>query len=383
MKSIALIGLGGAGLTFLHQFLQSPLRNWEVTVIDPNPDSAFTKTWCFWGNRDELTSVSHDMLWSTLSVKHGEDNLERPMRHLTYRCVQGSSYHKQVWDQINAHPNVTFLNDQAGDVTYESDQGKVHIQTKKSGMLTADYCFTSASQGRADNWQPRFFQQFAGGWVRFNKPVFNTDDIKLMDFDVPQHNGSVHFAYTLPRNSSEALIEITAFTPELYDAAHFETMFRKYLDQTGQSSSATYEITATEDGVIPMDTRPYVRQVHRNTFTLGTVSGMVKPSTGYAFYKMHQQALFYIRQLESGKPLRALPDASSRFRFYDDLLLDILKNDPHSTIAVFHKLFKDVPVDTVLEFLRENTSITSEVMIFMRLPKTPFLKALWRYVFKS
>ncbi|MCC5925000.1 MAG: hypothetical protein JJU41_00440 [Bacteroidetes bacterium] len=382
MVSIALIGLGGAGLAFMHQLLNSPLKKWTITIIDPNPESAFSKTWCFWGKPDELSTVKHDMLWDTINVQHNDVLLNRPLKNLNYRCVKGRSFQEQVWAEMSGHPNVNCIQDTAADINYDTTADKVNISTTNHGIIIADYCFSSAKIDRSDTWKPDFYQQFAGGWVRFDKPIFDSNEIMLMDFDVPQVESAVHFAYTLPNSSSDALIEITAFTPTLYSSEHYNTMFLDYLNRLAKNHNTSYTIYDTEEGLIPMDTRPYKRQLNPKTFTLGTVSGMVKPSTGYAFFKMHKQAEFYLSQILSGGSLAAYPETHPRFKFYDDLLLDILKNDPHIAIPIFHQLFNRVHPDTVFEFLRENTSLQAEAGIFMKLPKSPFLKALWRYVFK-
>ena len=55
--------------------------------------------------------------------------------------------------------------------------------------------------------------------------------LTLMDFKVDQHPGSVHFAYVLPHDANKALIEITAFTPELYSEAHFHKAFIRYVER--------------------------------------------------------------------------------------------------------------------------------------------------------
>ena len=129
-----------------------------------------------------------------------------------------------------------------------------------------------------------FLQQFAGGIVAFDKPVFDADTLTLMDFKVDQHPGSVHFAYVLPHDANKALIEITAFTPELYSEAHFHKAFIRYVERIASTKNCGYRLLEPEQGVIPMHIGHHARKLNPHTFTLGTQSGMVKPSTGYAFF---------------------------------------------------------------------------------------------------
>lgn len=380
MKSIVLIGLGGAGLAFVHQFLQTDTKDISLTVVDGNLHSAYSKTWCYWAGEEELRAIRNDMEWTSMTVGAAGAKIDKPLTGLTYRCVQGSTYHSQVWKGIQSDDRITVVRDVVTAIRYEETSQRVSIHTEKSGPLTADFCFTSAP-GNRQGWEPSFYQQFAGGWVTFDKPVFDATSLTLMDFNITQHDGSVHFAYILPRNAREALIEITAFTPRKYTGDHYNRIFRDYLHRIAAANGSAWEVTLPEEGIIPMDTRPYERQLNPRTFTLGTVSGMVKPSTGYAFYRMQDQAAYYLKQLRMDTTVLPYPETHPRFRFYDDLLLDILKHEPHATLSILHQLFKHTKGDRVLEFLRENTTLLQEAMLFATLPKTPFLKALWRYVF--
>lgn len=380
MVTIALIGMGGAGLAFIHQLIQSPFKDWELFVIEPQKGSSRDKTWCYWVEHDELTSVKHNFAWNTISVHNDGDRILRNLQKYSYKCVQGSAYYQQVSADMATLPNITIVEDVATDITWDESFQKVQVQTSGSGMVTCDFCFTSARTSQSASEKPSFLQQFAGGWVSFDKPVFSPDTVRLMDFDIQQHPNSVHFAYVLPESPANALIEITAFTPTTLPATHFNDMFITYLDSLADQHGASYTIREPEQGIIPMDINQYPRMLNERTFTLGTVSGMVKPSTGYAFYRMQAQARHYITQLETDSPLTPYADTPGRFRFYDALLLNMLKHDPHATLHVFHTLFKKVPVDTVLDFLKESTSLLREASIFLRLPKTPFLKALWRHV---
>lgn len=373
-------------MAFLHQFASSAIRHWPVTVIDPDPHSAFSKTWCYWSKPDELQQLQPDFSWTAFQVSGHKAKTTCRLQHYNYHCVAGASFHKLVMKQIESLPNIRFVQEKAEQIVWNPQQNLVEVTLANSQKITAAYCFTSApgrlrSGNQSDQKPKPFLQQFAGGVVEFDEPVFDTNTLSLMDFEVQQHPGSVHFAYILPHNERRALIEITAFTPALYSDEHFQRAFNQYLDRIGTPGRKTYRLIEPEQGVIPMHIDNYERRLNAHTFTLGTRSGMVKPSTGYAFFAMHEQARYYISALEKGGQIQIYPTVPGRFRFYDALLLNILRCDPHQTIPIFQTLFQKVSADRVLKFLRESSSLPDEVQIFSRLPKKPFLKALWRHVF--
>jgi len=387
MSSITLIGSGGAGLAFLHHFASSAIRHWPLTVIDPNPQSAHSKTWCYWSEPGELSQLTPDFSWTDFMVSGATDATICELNRYRYHCVGGASFHRMVMNQLKSLPNVRFIHEKAESISWNPQNTTVEVALSNTEVVSSVYCFTSAPHESPEKLQQDrayspFLQQFAGGIVAFDKPVFDADTLTLMDFKVDQHPGSVHFAYVLPHDANKALIEITAFTPELYSEAHFHKAFILYVERIASTKNCGYRLLEPEQGVIPMHIGHHARKLNPHTFTLGTQSGMVKPSTGYAFFAMHQQARFYINELTAGGgTLRAYPAVHGRFRFYDALLLDILRVDPHQTISIFQTLFRNVNTDRVMEFLRESSSLPYEMLMFSKLPKKPFLKALWRHVF--
>ena len=67
---------------------------------------------------------------------------------------------------------------------------------------------------------------------------------------------------------------------------------------------------------------------------------------------------------------------SSRFRFYDRLLLLILTKQPSQGKSIFEALFKKNETKNVLQFLDEKTTLIQDIRIFLTLPIKPFLKAV-------
>ena len=108
---------------------------------------------------------------------------------------------------------------------------------------------------------------------------------------------------------------------------------------------------------------------------IGGRAGAVKPSTGYAFKNMFTHAEKLVDSLKrNSKP--AVIASSSRFRFYDRLLLLILTRQPSQGKSIFEALFNKNETKNVLQFLDEKTTLIQDIRIFLTLPIKPFLKAV-------
>jgi lycopene beta-cyclase len=72
-----------------------------------------------------------------------------------------------------------------------------------------------------------------------------------------------------------------------------------------------------------------------------------------------------------------------RFRFYDRLLLSIIKTDTKQFPEVMKRLFHSVPMPQILTFLDEKSTLIQEIQIFCRLPIRLFLTHLWKSFTRS
>ncbi|MFY7758911.1 MAG: lycopene cyclase, partial [Flavobacterium stagni] len=71
----------------------------------------------------------------------------------------------------------------------------------------------------------------------------------------------------------------------------------------------------------------------------------------------------------------------NRFWFYDLLLIDILYRKNEVGSSIFASMFRQGKVATIFKFLDEETTISEDLNIILRCPKTLFIKALWHRFF--
>ena len=162
-------------------------------------------------------------------------------------------------------------------------------------------------------------QSFVGYEVTSDEPMFDPDEIQLMDFRVPQDEGT-QFVYVLPSSPTRALVEFTRFGDARLDEHRARQESESYVAQHLGGG----ELREIERGVIPMNSahRP---DDARSVIPLGARAGAVKPSTGYAVQFMVSHA----RAICAGGRIRRVPvQRPARMLFYDSLLLDILARKP-------------------------------------------------------
>ncbi|MEM9991817.1 MAG: lycopene cyclase family protein, partial [Bacteroidota bacterium] len=221
-------------------------------------------------------------------------------------------------------------------------------------------------------------QHFKGWKIKTPTPHFEPQAMTLMDFRTPQDDAT-RFFYVLPFSPSEALVEFTAFSAHPYQDAVYHDALQTYIKE--QLNISSYEITAIEQGRIPMTTAAFSAQQSARIWNIGTRAGWIKPSTGYGFLRIWERtrALANVVTSNVSKQMHWKHKfGQGRFAFYDKLLLHILSKPSQKPMGqhIFSNMFARNDAQQVLTFLSERTHLLQEINLFARLPKRPFLKAL-------
>jgi lycopene beta-cyclase len=130
-----------------------------------------------------------------------------------------------------------------------------------------------------------------------------------------------------------------------------------------------------ETGVIPMTSFPFWKENTANYMRIGTAGGWVKASSGYSFKNTEKQVGKIIELLQTGKGLNT-PSKAARFQWYDDLFLRVLYHQNKVGNKLFSEMYSKNTIQTIFEFLDEESNLTEEIKLINRFSKYPFLKAL-------
>lgn len=343
----------------------------KLLLIDKARKTVNDRTWCFWekskGPFEEIVFKSWDRAW--VKNEHSERLLH--LAPYSYKMIRGIDFYNRCDKILKEYPNLDRLYVPVSKCSF--NQNKI-IVAAGDNEFSADYVFNSISfeKDKTKQQKPDLLQHFKGWFITSNQDVFNAEEATLMDFRVPQQNGT-GFVYVMPFTNRKALIEYTIISPELLKSQAYDDALSTYLADTGIRD---YQVTESEFGIIPMSKQQFPKREHNMMF-IGTAGGQTKASSGYTFQFIQKQSAAIVQSLlTTGQPFSKLSRGiAKRFRWYDNVLLQVLKNNKPEGKEVFDILFSKNKPSQVLQFLDNETSLLQELKIMRSVPQLPFIKA--------
>jgi lycopene beta-cyclase len=369
-------GGGAAGLGLAYQLATSDLRGRSILVVDRDQKERNDRTWCFWTNRS--TRFDHLVYRRWDQVEVVSDNFRRVfnLHPYEYRMVRGIDFYKGVKAALADVPGVSFMHGRVEEIIDAKDK-KSALVTIQDEVHEAAWAFDSTFTPADFTGGPKGYhylkQHFKGWEIETPTDCFDPRLVTLFDFRTPQ-KGCMRFFYILPLTRRRALVEYTLFSQDLLKPNEYDRAISEYIEQVLKIPK--YRIESVENGTIPMTDRPFRRKLGERILAIGTKGGIVKPSSGYAFLRMQQDAAEIVRSLETyGDPFR-IPSSPWRYRFYDTLMLQVMKNQGDRMKDIFTQLFQNNAIQNVFRFLDEEAPLRENIAILASLPPEPFIKAL-------
>jgi len=383
-----ILGAGCAGLSLCHALLAQGVTD-PILILDSKPAFANDRTWCFWSVRPNPFSSLASHCWHQWEVIDASGHpASQISTSIGYFCLHGIDFYAHILDVIRRHPTVS-LQLNCSVVSCRTHKSGISVRTADGEAFNAEYGFDSRSRPCLHHEKKfekkfekknaiAFDQRFFGQFVRAEEPLFYPSKCTLMDYRVSQEQG-LHFAYVLPFSPVEALIENTyiekAGENQLTSEQH-RTEIRNYLRQ--HYGLHTFDVLREEAGTIPMTPRPFPKRKGR-IFFIGTAGGCTKPSSGYTFQRIQEQA----RQMAVAAAAGTLASFREkpppfRFRYFDTVFLQAMHDRPEAFLGYFQRLFARVPPEALASFLSETSTWRSDLRILSSLPLSPFLQAALR-----
>lgn len=359
-------GAGCAGLSLLMHFIASgKLHDKKILLIDRSPKTTNDRTWCFWETRPGLFEPIVRKEWQKVSFYADEVSRNLDIAPYRYKMIRGIDFYEYCFNIIAQQKNI--------EVLYEAVENIHEKSVVASGKtFYAEYIFNSILFEKPQIKPHQFYlqQHFKGWLIETEQPVFNADYATLMDFRVSQKHGTA-FTYVLPLSATVAMVEYTLFTEELLHPEEYDEALREYIDQHFRSP---YTVKEQETGVIPMTNYAFSRG-SGNVVNIGSAGGQTKPSSGYTFYFIQQHSAAITAEIiRTGKPFTG-PLYAKKFNYYDSVLLNVLATGKLPGKKVFADLFrKNKPVH-ILQFLNNESTLSTDLRIISSLPTIPFLRA--------
>lgn len=375
-------GGGCAGLSLLHRMLMYPFfSHKKILLIDKEQKHTNDRTWCYWekgpGWFEEL--VYHR--WKQIDFYSNEFSARYDLLPYEYKMIRSSDLYVHVLSKAIQNKNV--------DIVYE-EVLSTHTNENTATVLTnnkeynAGYVFNSI---QLNDWQQQAVQQkkvfivlqhFKGWLIEIKKDTFNDRVATFMDFRVSQNKGTA-FVYVLPVSKKQALVEYTLFSENILEQQEYDAALEAYIHEYMEVKQ--FAIKHSEWGIIPMTNYNFPKGDNRIINT-GTAGGQTKGSSGYTFQFIQKHAEKIIDALVNGKdPLNTQTIFEKRFRTYDGILLNVLKNKKMNGDKLFAQLFQKNSPQSVLKFLDNETNIKEELKIMNSVALTAFLPAALKQIF--
>jgi lycopene beta-cyclase len=184
--------------------------------------------------------------------------------------------------------------------------------------------------------------------------VFNSATATLFD---PLDERS--FAYLLPLNRAEALLESASFDSVARKTD--ETPLLQYL--RARHPEAHFTVTHAEHGSIPLGFAP-LQTTGPQHILLGTKRGLIKPSAGYGVVRIARESEHLARLWRENLPLPPGWRANRRWRLLDKGFLQLAAHDPRLPLALVHRVMRAVPLAQSLRFIDEELPLRQLAAVF-------------------
>lgn len=366
-------GGGCAGLSLGYALASKSNEHISILIIDRDEKDSNDRTWCFWSKTFPFINSLAFHSWTKLSFGSDHGLKTYSISPYRYYMVRSGAWYDYMKSKMRGTGKVSFLKAPIDRIGEDGIGPYAVIKGEKiRSKCIINTCF--AVPPLKQQWPVyHLWQHFKGWWIETDDPVFDPEQGRLMDFRTDQ-DGDSRFFYVLPVSERRALVEYTIFSETTLNEGAYDRPFEKYMK--AQFPNITYKVLETEQGKIPMTNQKYPRYSSPNVLNIGTVGGVVKPTTGYAFLRIQNESQYIAQKLIQGERVVDPKRSASRFAFYDRLLLHILQHHGEMGKGIFSSLFRTNPMPRILTFLNEKSRLHQEMLIFSKLPKMPFLRAL-------
>jgi lycopene beta-cyclase len=393
---VAIVGAGGAGLSLVIAIERASRRARRppptIAVIDPVHRRDPDRTWCWWMSTDPASDNSSppdassslaalDPLlacsWSRMELRdRAGEAREYDLGRLRYVMLRSNDFYSAAdaaLIRLGGPDRVRRIDESVDGV---DDGPDVAVVRAGALRVRARWVFDSRPAAPRRPGSTLLLQHFRGWTVRFERPVLDPGLATLMDFQVPQPEQGVAFAYCLPLDERRALVEYTEFTRDRLPSDDYDRALRGYLRRRWQVEPGTgVTVEAVEDGVIPMTDAPFAGRVGHRVFRLGTAGGATRGSTGYTFAAMNRQADAVAELLLAGRPPVPPPPYPARHRWMDAVLLRALDRGYVRGPELFTGLFAGNPSERVVRFLDGASGPWDELALMRSTPLRPMVRA--------
>ena len=376
-----IIGAGCAGLSLAYRMSKEKFFDSKsILLIEPDEKNQNDRTWSYWSKEEKFYNDWAIKTWNELLFKSPKKETTLDIKPYKFRTIRGIDFYNSTLPQINSVSQITQLKTKVTDLNHEENFVTLSLENGK--QVNGAYVFDSRLDSNYNFDNSNFVWQHFKGWViESEQDYFDDSKAMFMDFSIDQRKDT-RFFYILPYSKKRALIQIAIFSNDIVSSKDYDVLIKNYIDQN--HPKLEYSILEEEYDKIPMTDYVFpISKGSRHMF-IGSASGMVKASSGFAFKRMQDQSEDIILSLISGKdPTHATQKiARKKYRILDGTFLNVILTNRLTGQDVFTKLLERNKAKNVFDFLSQKSSPFQELKIMLSLPTLPFLKSFIKILTK-
>jgi lycopene beta-cyclase len=367
-----IIGCGASGLSLAYHLSIAGFPGGSILLIDSKDKIVNDHSWGYWSRRPQPFDSIAKLSFKKIGTNSPGQQIVYDLKQYQYHVIQSVDFEAFVKTYLLQFKEVDWLKADIENVKEEKDQ--VIVKTS-NGSFQADYVFSSRYNEQDIVERSRIFiRQHIIGWV-IKTPTrsFNPEILTLFDFNTPQR-GHMHYMSVIPENENRATIKFHIFSEKQLAKEEYEDRLQNYIHHNLKINDFTIE--SEEWGTIPMTDHYFATRHGNRIIKIGIAAGCTKASSGYSFKRIQRHSLQIVQLLKDGWPPYADANSSPRFRFYDQVLLNVMVRNANAGAKIFSELFSKNGPEKIFKFLDEDTLVTEDFGIISSLPSFPFLRSL-------
>lgn len=260
----------------------------KILLLDKDHKTKNDRTWCFWEKDEGFFEEIVFRKWNTVSFFSPDFSADMIIAPYTYKMIRGVDFYTYCFTEIEKHPNVEVAYGNVKGWEYEQHAIILKFEDQETRLYdNGTHVFSSLYKPEKETRKTlRLLQHFKGWLIETHEPVFDPGRAVMMDFRVHQDHGTT-FAYVLPFNEKEALIEYTLFTRQILKQEQYDAELKEYIQTF--IGTGTYTVKDEEFGIIPMTNEKLVFN-GLDAWQIGMAGGQTKSSSGYTFQFIQKQS---------------------------------------------------------------------------------------------
>ncbi|WP_462251896.1 lycopene cyclase family protein [Ekhidna sp.] len=371
----AVVGVGAAGLQLALKMIDDEFfKDKKILLLDKDEKTGNDRTWCFWEKGDTIWDSLATKTWGKGLFINSNECISFDLAPYKYKMLRSSDFYSYAKNKIQEAENITWVKD-------EVEKVGGHQITAASGSYEASHIFDSRIPEEFHKKKDKYhslIQHFKGWFIETKEPVFDPETFTMMDYRL-KWEGSTSFTYVLPLSKNTALVEFTLFNDQLLPDEEYDVFLKDYIKQYLKIDN--YEINEVEQGLIPMSDYPFHKHHSQHISKIGTAGGWVRPSSGYSFKNADRYSTKMIENIRKGdRPEKGI--ATSRFRTYDSIFLNVLASRNDLGEEIFTRLYTKPKIQSVFRFLDEESPFREDIRVMFSLNRPQFWKAFLKTFWK-